>query len=373
MTGISTYLDYNATAPVRPEVACAMFEALQRYGNPSSVHAAGRAARHAVEAARADLAALAGAGAAQVVFTSGGTEANHLAIHGVQAQRLLVSAVEHDSVLAARAGMTEIVPVLPSGIVDLNALREMLAGGARPTLVSLMLANNETGILQPVAQAANIAHSHGALLHCDAVQAAGKMAVNFDRLGADMLTLSAHKFGGPQGVGALLLRPGLALDAQLRGGGQERGMRAGTENAPGIVGFGVAARLAREQLDQMTRLALLRDALEAGVERIAPQTIFFGRDMARLPNTSCFANPGLSSESQLIGLDLSGVAISAGAACSSGKVTRSKVLLAMGAADHVARCAIRVSSGWASRAEDVEAFLAAWAKLCAGAALRLAS
>lgn len=372
MTSQITYLDYNASAPVRPPVASAMLAALQIGGNPSSVHRPGRAARQAVEAARAEVARLAGAGAAQVVFTSGGAEANHLALWGAPVERVLVSAIEHDSVLAADA-RAEIIPVSPSGVVDLAAMREMLAGDARPALVSVMLANNETGVLQPVAEAASIAHAHGALLHCDAVQAAGKIAVDFNALGADLMSLSAHKLGGPQGAGALVVRSEVGLEAQIRGGGQERGLRAGTENTPGIVGFGVAAGIAGGELDRMAQLAACRDRLEAGAARIAPQTIFFGRDAQRLPNTACFALPGVGAETQVISLDLCGVAVSAGAACSSGKVMRSKVLRAMGAGDEIAGCAIRVSLGWASQPEDVEAFLAAWENLCGRVVLRRAS
>ena len=372
MTNEITYLDYNATAPVRPQVAHAVFEALQLCGNPSSIHSAGRAARKSVQTARDEIAALIGATNAQVIFTSGGTEANHLAIRGARVERILVSAIEHDSVLAADP-WAEIIPVLPSGVVDLNAMREMLALDTRTALVSVMLANNETGILQPVTEAAGIAHSYGALLHCDAVQAAGKIDVNFAALGADMLSLSAHKLGGPQGVGALVVRKDMMLDAQLHGGRQEHGLRAGTENVPGIVGFGVAAKLAGIELKNMAQVSLLRDRLEAGAAQIAPYVIFFGADAARLPNTSCFALPGLSSESQVMSFDLSEIAISAGAACSSGKVTRSKVLHAMGVNDDVANCAVRVSLGWDSRAEDVDAFLQAWEILCGRVALRRAS
>lgn len=359
------YLDYNATAPVRPEAARAVFEALQTCGNPSSIHTPGRAARQQVEAARSEVAALAGADASQVIFTSGGSEANQLALRGSQVTRVLVSAIEHDSVLAAMEQPT-IIPVLESGVIDLMALKKMLTDAPQPALVSVMLANNETGILQPVAEAARIAHAHGAVLHCDAVQAAGKLAVDCEALGADLLSLSAHKIGGPQGIGALIVRNGLLLDAQLRGGGQERGLRAGTENVPGIIGFGVAANIARASLDQMARVMALRDQLEAGVAAIAPQTVFFGRDVARLPNTACFAQPGLSAATQVMALDLSGVAVSAGSACSSGKVSRSKVLRAMGAKDDLAASAIRISLGWGSQAEDVDAFLNAWENCMGG-------
>lgn len=372
MAAPAVYLDYNATAPVRPEVARAILGALQICGNPSSVHSAGRTARQAVNEARDGVAALLGASAAEVVFTSGGSEANQLALSGTQAALVLVSAIEHDSVLAA-ADQPGIIPVSANGVIDLSALDNMLANSPQPALVSVMLANNETGILQPVAQAAKIAHAHGALLHCDAVQAAGKLPVDCRALGIDMLSVSAHKLGGPQGIGALFVRSGVLLAAQMRGGGQERGFRAGTENVPGIAGFGVAAKIAGASVAQMAQVAALRDRLEAGVGAITPQTVFFGCDAARLPNTSCFAWTGLSAGTQVMALDLSGIAVSAGAACSSGKVSRSKVLRAMGVADDLAACAIRVSLGWASQAGDVDAFLAAWEKLCRRVVLRRAS
>jgi cysteine desulfurase len=349
-----SYLDHNATSPVRPEVAAAMEAALALGGNASSVHAAGRAARRAVENAREAVAALVGAEPERVVFTGGGTEANNLALKGAGRERVLVSAIEHDSVLAA-APDAERIPVRRSGVVDLDALVRMLAGDGRPALVSVMLANNETGILQPVQDAARIAHAHGALFHCDAVQAAGKISVK--DLGADLVTLSAHKLGGPQGVGALVLAHDIELRPLVAGGRQEGGFRAGTENVAGIVGFGVAAGLA------MPELASLRDRLEAEALRRAPEAVLLGAGEARLPNTSCIALPGIKAETQVIALDLDGVMVSAGSACSSGKVRASHVLEAMGAGPELAGSAIRVSLGWSSTQDDVECFLAAWAKL----------
>ena len=361
--GRPIYLDYNATTPVRPGVAAAMAEALAAVGNPSSVHGFGRAARARLETAREQVAALVGAQPAQVVFTSGGTEANSLALTATGRARVLVSAIEHDSVLKATAA--ELVTAARSGVVDLAALERMLAAEAGPALVSIMAANNETGVIQPVADAARIAHGHGALLHCDAVQAAGKIAVDFSALGADLMTVSAHKLGGPAGAGALIVADHVQLTARQRGGGQERGRRAGTENLPGIVGFGVAAEIAAAELDAAAKLAGLRDDLERRAIAAVPGAIVFGREAARLPNTTCLALPGLTSELLIMALDLAGVAVSAGSACSSGKVQPSHVVRAMGADAAIAGSAIRVSLGWRSTAEDIERFLEAWCALAA--------
>jgi len=351
------YLDYNATAPVRPQVAEAVAQTLGTVGNPSSVHGFGRRARRALEDARAEVAALAGASPEAVAFTGSGTEANNWALSS--RPRVLASAVEHDSVLA---GATERIPVDGNGRVDPAAVDEYLAADDAPALVSVMLANNETGVVQPVADVAEIARRRGARMHTDAVQAAGRLALDMDALDVDLLTLSAHKLGGPQGVGALVVR-NVELAPLLRGGGQERRRRAGTENVAGIVGFGVAARLALdERVARMAVLAKLRDDLEARIRAIAPDATIFGRDAERLPNTSCLAMPGVAAELQVMDLDLAGVAVSAGAACSSGKVQASHVLSAMGAGNTAGQ-AIRVSLGWATTAEDVDRFVAAWEKL----------
>jgi cysteine desulfurase len=363
MTAGFTYLDYNATAPVRPDVAAAVAEALARTGNPSSVHKAGRAARAAVEKARVQVAALVGAKPSEVVFTSGGSEANMAALTRSGAARLLVSAVEHDSVTETAAGSglpVETVPVDGDGVVDLAALETLLASAPRGTaLVSLMLANNETGVIEPVAEAAALAHRHGALLHCDAVQAAGKIPFDFGELGADYLSLSAHKLGGPQGVGALVVREVCALAPLVRGGGQEQGRRSGTENVPGIAGFGIAAELA----GLPGHVAGLRDDWERRLKEVAPEAIVFSANAPRLPNTSCVALPGIGAETQVMALDLAGVGVSAGAACSSGKVKTSRVLAAMGCDKELAGSAIRVSLGWATTAEDMDRLFAAWTAL----------
>jgi cysteine desulfurase len=362
----AVYLDYNAGAPVRPQVVAAMAEALAEAGNPSSVHAFGRAARRRMEEARSQVAALAGGDPAGVVFTSGGSEANALALKGSGRLRLLVSAVEHVSVLDATPS-SERIPVDARGLLDLAALEALLEGDQRPALVSVMLANNETGVVQPVAEAARLAHAHGALLHCDAAQAAGRLDLCLNGLGADLLTLSAHKLGGPMGTGALVLAdPSLNLAPLLLGGGQERRRRAGSENLPGIVGFGIAALEARNEVTGGTALASLsdlRDRLEAEVRRRVPAAVVVGLGAPRLVNTACVALPGIASQTQVMALDLAGVAVSAGSACSSGKVGASHVLAAMGLDTLVAGSAIRVSLGWASRPADVEAFLSAWSDL----------
>jgi cysteine desulfurase len=366
VTGAAVYLDYNATTPVKPAVAEAVARAFEVGGNPSSVHRAGRLARRAVEEARRRVAELAGAETGAVIFTSGGTEANNLALKGAGPRRLLISAIEHDSVLAAAAASgaaVTLVPVDEDGIVDLAALERALAADAGPALVSVMLANNESGVVQPVAEVARRAHDAGAIAHCDAVQAPGRLPLDMAALGVDLLTLSAHKLGGPQGVGALVAAGGTAPSKLLHGGAQELGRRAGTENVPGIVGFGVAAELAADDLGASARTASLRDDLEARLAATAPELKIFGRGAERLVNTSCFALPGLASETQVMALDLAGVAVSAGAACSSGKVQPSHVLRAMAASEDEAGSAIRVSLGWGSSERDIDRLVEAWSEL----------
>ena len=362
----AVYLDYNATTPVRPEAAAAVADALALTGNASSVHRFGRLARRKLEDAREAVAALVGAPAERVVFTSGGTEANNLALTGTGRTRRLVSAGEHDSVLNAAAGVeggAERIPLRRDGVVDLDALEARLGEDPRPALVSVMLANNETGVIQPVARAAETAHGRGALVHCDAVQGAGKIPVDMAALGVDLLSLSAHKLGGPQGVGALIVAEGLELAPLMRGGGQERRHRAGTENLPGIAGFGAAAECALAGLERMAGLAELRDRLERRLRARAPEIKIYGAGAPRLPNTSFFVVPGLAAETQVIALSLAGIAVSAGAACSSGKVAPSHVLGAMGASEAEAGSAIRVSLGWDSGAAGIERFLEAWSAL----------
>jgi cysteine desulfurase len=366
-----SYLDYNATAPLRPEVREAVCAALDLSGNPSSVHAEGRAARAAIEAAREKVAKLAGAASEDVIFTSGGTESNALALaaQGGSAWHCYLSAVEHPSVLSGGRfyrETTTIIPVSEDGVVDLSVLARELEkhhlGGWRP-FVSLMVANNETGAIQPVAEAAKLVHDAGGLLHSDAVQAPGRMPLDLGELGADMLSLSAHKIGGPKGVGALVLNPGVAVEPLFKGGGQERRRRAGTENVAGIVGFGVAAELAVSDLAKAGEIGALRDQLEEGALAVAPDAVIVAGNVKRLPNTSCIAVPGAKSETLVIGLDLEGIAVSAGSACSSGKVEASHVLGAMGIEPEFALGAIRVSLGIGTTSHDIERFLGAFGEL----------
>ncbi len=370
------YFDWNATAPLRPQAQRALHDALALTGNPSSVHAEGRAARYLIEQAREAVAQLVGARPANMTFTSSGTEANVLALSPAietagekrPRDRLFMSAIEHSSV---RAGgrfprtVIEDIPVDADGRVNLAALSDGLRRASRP-LVSIMLANNETGIVQPVGEAAAIVHAAGGLLHVDAVQAAGRIACDVGALGADLLTLSAHKIGGVKGVGALVRgRDDIHFaDPLIRGGGQERGLRAGTENVAGIAAFGAAAEAARRQLaDEAAHMLALRNQLEEGLRAISRQAVIFGAGAERLPNTTLFALDGVSAETAIIALDLEGVAASSGAACSSGKVQPSHVLGAMGVSPSLLRGAVRLSLGWTTTQADIERFLGAWRKV----------
>ncbi|AND89611.1 MULTISPECIES: cysteine desulfurase family protein [Bradyrhizobium] len=367
------YLDWNATTPLRPEARAAMVAAFDLIGNPSSVHAEGRQARRLVEEARVTLAAAVGALPRNVIFTSAGTEANALALSpglrgpsGGPVERLLVSAVEHASVLAGGrfpADKVGHIRVTRAGVVDLDHLRALLKDGP-PALVSIMAANNETGALQPVAEAARIVHEAGGLLHIDAIQALGKIPFNINAVGADLATFSAHKIGGPKGIGALVVAEGLAgLEPVLRGGGQELNRRAGTENVAGIAGFGAAVKVALQAFpEDAKRMASLRDRLENGIRAIAGATIF-SDDTERLPNTILFTAPGLKAETAVIGFDLEGIAVSSGSACSSGKVQPSHVLSAMGFDPAVAQGAVRLSLGWSTEPDDINRALEAWRKL----------
>jgi len=367
------YLDWNATTPLRPQARQAMAAAWELSGNPSSVHAEGRQARRLVEDSRSRVAGAIGASPRNLVFTSGGTEANALALtpglrrgSGLPVQRLLVSAIEHASVLSGGrfpAEAIEQVGVSRSGLLDLDHLRALLAGG-HPALVSVMLANNETGAIQPVGEAAEIIHQAGGLLHVDAIQAIGKIPIDINALGVDLVTVSAHKIGGPKGVGALVLADGvLGLEPSLRGGGQELGRRAGTENVAGIAGFGAAAKAAMSMVaHDAARLEALRGQLESGLRR-TPGVIVFADQVPRLPNTVLFTVPGLRAETAVIGFDLAGIAVSSGSACSSGKVQPSHVLEAMGFGPDLAQGAVRLSFGWSTTSRDIDRSLEAWRKL----------
>jgi len=370
------YLDHNATSPLRPEAAAAVTRAGETGGNPSSVHAAGRAARAMVEEAREAVAKLAGSRAQDVIFTSGGTEANALALYGAvygsleaeaRITRIFVSATEHPAVLANAAAIAERVagvrmaeiPVTADCIVDVEALRVMLREGKGRTLVCVMAANNETGVVQPLDQIAKHVRDAGALLLVDAVQAAGKIPLAFD---ADYLVMSGHKIGALEGVGALVVKEGAPLSPLIAGGGQERGKRGGTQNLAGIASFGAAASAAAT-LGDMPRQTAFRDHFDSEVMRRWPQTVVFGAKAPRLGNTSNFAIPGVAAETALMALDLDGICVSSGAACSSGKVRASHVLTAMGVPEDLAGSALRVSFGWNSRDTDADAMLASLDKL----------
>jgi cysteine desulfurase len=373
------YLDWNATTPLRPEAREAMAAAWDIGGNPSSVHAEGRASRKLVEDARTVIAAAVGADARNVVFTSGGTEANSLALtpglrrnSGLPINRLVVSAIEHASVLIGGRFPREAIEILgvrKSGMVNLDHLREILGHGP-PALVSVMSANNETGAVQPVAEVADIVQRAGGLLHVDAVQTFGRIPFDIKDIKSDLISISAHKIGGPKGVGAVVLADGLGgLEAAIRGGGQEKGRRAGTENVPGIVGFAAAAKAAMASLDsEMGRVEKLRKRLETGL-RQTPGAFVFSENAPRLPNTTLFTVPGLKAETAVIGFDLEGIAVSSGSACSSGKVQPSHVLEAMGFGPEPARGAVRLSLGWSTTEADIDCCLEAWRKL-ASALLR---
>jgi cysteine desulfurase len=367
------YLDWNATTPLRPEAKQAMAAAWEISGNPSSVHTEGRQARRLIEDARTAVAAAVGARAQDVVFSSGGTEANALALTpgmrrgaGRPVERLLASAIEHASVMSGGRFAAEAIGasrVTSAGLVDLDDLRVRLAEGV-PALVSVMLANNETGAVQPISEIAEVVHEAGGLLHVDAIQALGKIPFDINGLKADLITLSAHKIGGPKGVGAVVMAEDVqGLEPLLRGGGQELGRRAGTENVAGIAAFGAATRAAMAALGGDTaRLQALRDRLEQGL-RQTPEMIVFSDAAPRLPNTTLFTVPGLKAETAVIGFDLAGIAVSSGSACSSGKVQPSHVLDAMGFGKDLAQGAVRLSLGWSTSEADIDLALKAWRKL----------
>ena len=349
------YLDYNATAPARPEVLERMRPMFIQPLNASSVHRSGREAKKHLEQARASIATIISAWPNEIIFMASGTEANVTALRGVSGRRVLVSAVEHSSVLKQVDSGSQI-PVDSNGIVDLEALEKTLAGGM-PALVSIMLANNETGVIQPIAQVAEICKKHGAFLHCDAVQGLGKIPVDFGMLGVDMMTLSAHKCGGPLGAAALVVRRELPLTALLTGGGQELGRRAGTENIAAICGFAAAVECAAD-LAPMQKLEFWRNQMETEIQ--SSGGVVFGKNAPRLPNTSCVAMPGASGEVQLMDFDLKGFAVSAGSACSSGRIESSHVLTAMGVQKSLSASAIRVSGGWATNQEEIIGFTEVW-------------
>ncbi|MGQ0526883.1 MAG: cysteine desulfurase family protein [Alphaproteobacteria bacterium] len=357
------YLDYNATVPMRAGARDAVLRAMDAPHNASSVHGFGRAARKIVEDARLKVAALVNANAAQVIFNSGATEGNNTVLKFFSGERVLISAIEHPSVSAVLLE-SEKIPVTKDGVVDLGALEKMLKV-QKTGLVAVMYVNNETGAIQPVRDIAALAHNHGALFHCDAVQAAGKIAIDMAPDGIDFLTLSAHKIGGPQGVGALALGLCGIAPVLLEGGGQEKKTRAGTENAAGIAGFGAAAEEAREDLKEFQELSILRDRLEKEIHKISPEVVIHAQNSPRVAGTCFFSLPGASAETLLMALDLEGVCVSNGSACSSGTVKASSVLHAMGYGDDIARAALRVSMGWNTKPGDIDRFLEIWSKISA--------
>ncbi|MTI15795.1 cysteine desulfurase [Rhodobacteraceae bacterium RKSG542] len=372
-----TYLDHNAGAPTRPQAIEAMVNGLSTVGNASSIHAAGRGARGRMEAARKEVAALLDAIPQNIVFTSGGTEANVTALSPVWMKngepftlsKLFVSAVEHPSVLSGgrfAPENIEIIPVDKNGVVDIDYLRDMLAKvpEGETALVSVMAANSETGVLQPIQEIGVLVEDAGHLFHVDAVQLAGRQELSIGLIGCHALSISSHKLGGPQGVGALVLGKGDLRPAPLlKGGGQEAWRRAGTENAAGIGGFAAAVAAHRSTENEYERLIALRETLEQGLKKISPEATIFGEGASRLPNTTCFSVTGIAAETALISFDLSGVAVSSGSACSSGKVGISHVLKAMGVEEQAAKGAIRVSIGWSTQETDITRFLEAWAKI----------
>jgi cysteine desulfurase len=354
------YLDYNASTPLRPNVVAAMTDAMQHFGNPSSIHKFGRSARSQIETARDILAEHLNTQPSQIVFTSGGTEANNLVIkahHGP----VFMSAIEHESIDRSCPDAVKI-QVLADGIIDLEALRDLLAKQESPNvLVSVMLANNETGIIQPISEIAQMAHHYGARVHCDAVTAFTKVGFSYVGLGADYVTVSSHKIGGPKGCGAVIMPLNEQLPAHMHGGGQEKGHRAGTENILGIVGFAQAVKDSKN--DNWVEIESYRNLLEDEILRAHPNLPIYGKDSPRLPNTSYVRMPGVPTHKQLIAFDLEGFAVSSGSACSSGKVAPSHVLKAMGYDDQQATEAVRISLGWTTTKSQVEDFARAWLTL----------
>lgn len=362
------YFDYNATAPIKPRARDHMISVLKMVGNASSVHGFGRDVRREVERARDHVAALVNVPPINVTFTSGATEANNMVLFGTSAKRILVSSIEHPSLIDAAKNMShvQIIPVDENGIVDLEWLKVELGKDECSTLISVMMVNNETGVIQPIKQIVELAKNHGnTKVHSDGVQAAGRLKIDMDDLGLDYLSLSAHKFGGPMGIGALIYNHDKShmLTPITKGGGQERGRRSGTENAPAIAGFGMAANLANQDLEEFQAMAAWRRDAEQKMLKAIPKAIIFGQDATRVANTIQVSLPGIRAETQLMALDLDGIAVSSGSACSSGSIKPSHVLLAMGASEEQAQGALRFSCGWNTTKQEVDTFVDAWIKM----------
>ena len=372
------YLDYNATAPVRPAAKAAVLAALDHVGNASSIHQEGRKARGLMEAAREQVAKLINAQSKEITFTSGGTESNNLVLAsdlGALGKKqplaaTLLSATEHPSLIKAQElspRPVELINVDENGILDLTHLEQLLQTWQQkselPVLVSVMLVNNETGVIQPMQKIATLVHQYGGFIHADAIQALGKVEINFESMNVDMLSLSSHKIGGPQGAGVLVIRLGMLVDSYVKGGGQELGLRAGTENIPAISGFGAAAQECANEFKYNSKYNEMRDSLELKINQISPDAVIFAQNVDRVSTTSCFAIAGLTAERALMSLDLAGIAISSGSACSSGKVSQSHVLKAMGIDDELALCALRLSFGWNTKPQDLDIFIEEYTKI----------
>ena len=349
------YLDYNATAPLRPGVKEAMLEVLDDPGNASSIHAHGRTARKQIETARAQVADLVGATAEQVTFNSGATEANNTILNHYADQQILISAIEHPCIQEACRPAAHI-PVTRDGLIDLAAL-ETLMETHQPALVSVMLVNNETGVIQPIEKISTLCRVYQTKLHVDGAQATGKIPFNMAKLGIDYLPLSAHKMGGPQGIGALIVRQSAEPPVLLHGGGQEKRKRGGTENTAGIIGFGVAAAHAKAHIEEFRALSELQNRFETGLRNMASDVVVFGEGAERVANTTCCAIPGTTAETILIAMDLAGICISSGSACSRGKVGQSATLGAMDAPDDLLKAALRISTGWFTTQEEIDKLL----------------
>lgn len=358
----TTYLDYNATAQILPEIVSLITEIMGQVGNASSVHQFGRDARKYVEKAREQVASLCHTLSEQVVFTSGATESINTILSGFKGKRVLISAIEHPAVIAA-APHAEIIPVTSEGVIDLEVYKTMLQEGEPPALVSVMLVNSETGVIQPVAEMAQLAKEAGALFHTDAVQGAGRIDISINKLGVDFMSLSAHKMAGPQGVGAIIYRKGAELPKFMLGGGQEKNCRAGTHNTAGIAGMGLAAQYALDNIEHYQKLAVMRDQMESQMRKVSNKVKIYGENAPRVGNTSNVGLENVPAQTQLMALDLEGIAVSSGSACSSGAFKASHVLIAMGAGEEEAKNSIRISMGWNTKQEDIDRFVTIWSNM----------
>lgn len=356
------YLDYNATAKMRPEVLELVTKIMGEVGNASSAHEFGRQARKHIENARAQVATLCNATPEQVVFTSGATESINTVLSGFRDKRVLISTIEHSAVIAA-APHAEKIPVTSDGVIDIEAYKNLLQDGDPPALVSVMLVNSETGVIQPITEMAKLAHEAGALFHTDAVQGAGRIDISLNKLGVDFISLSAHKFAGPQGVGAIITGENIELPKFMLGGGQEKNCRAGTHNTAGIAGMGLAAELALKNMPAYADIQKLRDEMETRIRKISNAITIYGDKSPRVGNTTNVGLPSVPAQTQMMALDLDGIAVSSGSACSSGAFKASHVLTAMGATDEEAKSALRISLGWATTQADIDCFLESWSKI----------